>query len=44
LEAEKDKNETQRLTQLFISQLNLHVQGYQAKAQAYEKLKAYEDA
>ena len=36
--------EQEKLSQLFVSQINLHIQGYQAKGLAYEKLKSYADA
>jgi len=29
---------------LYLSQFNLHIQGYQAKARAYENLNSYQDA
>jgi len=44
MDQESDKSEQERLTQLFISQINLHIQGYQAKGQAYEKMKRFADA
>ena len=40
----QSKTEQERLSQLFISQINLHIQGFQAKGLSYEKLKNFNAA